>query len=257
MVVAIPSEHDMSVASIDHVDWPREVNPADVVPMDYDVAYIPLECEVSHIPTCDIAQDKQERERDAADAALATTVHVIPDATTTWTGLQLLCESIPHDDQAVVESPVPSTPATRRYESDLVVVLDMDQCLIHSTFFEPHEPMTPAPDGIDSFTIFSPDGRRAPIRVNKRPWVDDFLRAVTSRFETHVFTAATKEYANPILNVLDPTGIMLTKRWYRSSCSYYAKRRAYVKKLTRIVPSPERVVLVDRQHSHVLSGESL
>ncbi len=121
----------------------------------------------------------------------------------------------------------------REYESDLIVILDMDECLIHSKFLS-----TPG---------------------NKRPYLDEFLQQVTSRFETHVFTAAMEIYAKPVLDTLDPTGTMFAKRWYRETCSYDATNDVYVKNLHRLLPTPDqhrRVVLVDNNPFSFLANPS-
>lgn len=106
-----------------------------------------------------------------------------------------------------------------KYSSDLVVVLDMDECLIHSQFLSDRmvdkyrqiEDRPTAPGGssmnennynaggrgneepmmwttCDSFRINLPDGDL--VNVNKRPNLDLFLREITSKFETYIFTAA-------------------------------------------------------------------
>ena len=104
-----------------------------------------------------------------------------------------------------------------KYISDLIVVLDMDECLIHSQFlsdvdkyrqaeerpsssssssssFEPgggHHNASPDSlflNACDSFRISLPDGDL--VNVNKRPNLDLFLREITSKFETYIFTAA-------------------------------------------------------------------
>ncbi|KAL7529538.1 hypothetical protein ACHAWF_007531 [Thalassiosira exigua] len=105
--------------------------------------------------------------------------------------------------QAEDEKPRPEG----KYASDLVVVLDMDECLVHSQFLSDQlvdkyrqvEDRPSAPSNgtseeaimwstCDSFRINLPDGDL--VHVNKRPNLDLFLREVTSRFETYVFTAA-------------------------------------------------------------------
>ena len=109
-------------------------------------------------------------------------------------------------------------------KSDLIVVLDMDECLIHSQFlsdvdkyrqaeerpssssststsdtstsqstFEPGGGQHSPSDSLflnacDSFRITLPDGDL--VNVNKRPNLDLFLREITNKFETYIFTAA-------------------------------------------------------------------
>jgi len=158
-----------------------------------------------------------------------------------------------------------TTTTTRRsYDSDLVVVLDMDECLIHSQFLSsPNAAQvyahqlkqrrmnnTSAHGLVDSFRFSLPDGDL--VHVNLRPGLRDFLKAVTDRFETHVFTAAVELYANPLLDRLDSDGSMFAGRWYREHCAWDSRQGAYVKDLSRLPPLQQqkkddhsRVVLVD------------
>lgn len=51
-----------------------------------------------------------------------------------------------------------------------------------------------------------------------RPFVRNFLRNMSKRWEIIVFTAGQKEYADTILNELDPNGY-ISRRMYREHCS--------------------------------------
>ena len=139
-----------------------------------------------------------------------------------------------------------------RYESDLVVVLDMDECLLHSRFLS-HQASKLAYQvadvnkewnnkrNVDSFHITLPDGDV--VHVHPRPFLTDFLEQVTQRYETHIFTAAMSVYAKPVLDYLDPSD-QLAGRWYRESCVF--RDNAYVKDLNILnKPNLDRVVLVD------------
>ena len=129
-----------------------------------------------------------------------------------------------------------------RLKSDLIVVLDMDECLIHSQFISNNNAATadsyrqierrPSKASIkllESFRISLPDGDI--VQVNKRPGLDDFLNEVSRRFETHVFTAAMEVYACPVLDYLDPTNNIFANRFYRECCSHNAELGCYVKNL--------------------------
>ena len=98
----------------------------------------------------------------------------------------------------------------KKYDSDLIVVLDLDECLIHSEFGRdgdasrthqvqrgPGE-MQGVDGHVQSFNV-SDD-----IKVNMRPHVAEFLEAVTERYETYLFTAGTQSYANAVLDKLRP-----------------------------------------------------
>lgn len=120
----------------------------------------------------------------------------------------------------------------KKYSSDLIVILDMDECLIHSQFLSDrcvdkyrqvedrptnksrhptsHQNSQPQqrrhyPGGVgeeepDSllFTNAGCDSFRIHlpdgdlVNVNKRPNLDIFLSEITSKFETYIFTAAVE-----------------------------------------------------------------
>lgn len=134
---------------------------------------------------------------------------------------------------------------SRTYESDLVVVLDMDECLIHSHFLEgpgaeyahqvKREASSSSSSGatankpLETFEITLPDGER--VIVHERPYLHEFLEEVSSKYETHIFTAAMEVYAKPVLEVLDPDGKMFSGIWYRESCQLDSDVGAYIKDL--------------------------
>ena len=152
----------------------------------------------------------------------------------------------------------------RKYESDLVVVLDMDECLIHSQFLKgpgakyAHQvqrgtPSSNGETGVDTFHVTLPDGEQ--VLVHERPHLHDFLREVSSKYETHIFTAAMEVYAKPVLKMLDPHGDIFSGIWYRESCQLDSNIGAYIKNLGTICESCDndeqrqqrlnRTVLVD------------
>lgn len=145
------------------------------------------------------------------------------------------------------------------YESDLKVILDMDECLLHSIFLSsssqhhlahqvlPRTATTNTSHSVDTLRVVLPDNFDEVVQVQLRPGVLDFLDKVTQRFETHIFTAAVDVYAQPVLDQLDPHG-RLAGRWYRESCTLDPEHGAYVKALGRILRDEDclsRVVLVD------------
>ena len=145
----------------------------------------------------------------------------------------------------------------KQYSSDLVVVLDMDECLIHSQFLsdqlvdkyrQVEDRPTAFPSSFQpgyeeaesiilttcqSFRISLPDGDL--VNVNKRPNLDIFLKEITSRYETYIFTAAMEVYASPVLDVLDPHGEMFRGRFYRDTCVYSPDLGVYAKDLCEVL----------------------
>ncbi len=149
----------------------------------------------------------------------------------------------------------------RQYESDMIVVLDMDECLIHSKFMsnqqeaqryahqlraQNHQDLSSSGVAVDSFRVSLNDGTL--VHVHVRPGLFDFLQQVCSRYETHIFTAATAIYADPVLDYLESRlnedsnnsskdqKTSFAGRWYRPHCTYHSTRRAYVKDLNNLWP---------------------
>jgi Dullard-like phosphatase family protein len=146
----------------------------------------------------------------------------------------------------------------KQYNSDMIVVLDMDECLIHSKFLSNEQDAQlyayqlrqqaqhnePAESGFvsDSFRVCLHDGTL--VHVHVRPGLYEFLKLVCSRYETHIYTAATSIYADAVLDhleakinensVTNDTGF--AGRWYRQHCTFDSSRRAYVKDLNNLWP---------------------
>jgi Dullard-like phosphatase family protein len=138
---------------------------------------------------------------------------------------------------------------SRDEKSNLIVVLDLDECLIHSKFLnsvdvfrqyesdrERHTSFNDSPhdknETCDSFHLTLPDGER--VHVHKRPNLDTFLEHVTSRYDTYIFTAGMQVYASPLLDILDPENTRFKKRFYREHCTYDPNVNAYVKDLSHV-----------------------
>ena len=163
---------------------------------------------------------------------------------------------------------------TNGYTSDLVVILDMDECLIHSQFLDGpgakfahqvrrnnkvnHAWPTPAvkQDPVDTFQITLPDGEN--VLVHERPHLRKFLQTVSAKYETHVFTAAMEVYAKPVLDILDSKGTIFSKIWYREHCVLDRNMGAYVKNLDFQWGGDKlkRTVLVDNNPLSFLSHPS-
>jgi CTD small phosphatase-like protein 2 len=157
----------------------------------------------------------------------------------------------------------PSRPIAMKVPK-LKVVLDMDECLIHSIFNEGTQPgrmpfarpnappPSPPPQHIvpqklESFPLVMLD--KASCVVNKRPRIDWFLEQVALRFDSYVMTAGTRDYAEPLLDKLDPKRL-LKARFYRDSCVFHDGH--YFKDLTLVDQDPRRIVLVDNNPASVV-----
>lgn len=91
----------------------------------------------------------------------------------------------------------------------------MDETLIHSIFSDAGNSYRQAEarkmhaqsQGLESFELQMEDGDHA--IVNCRPGLREFMVEVSKHFEPVVFTAGLKCYADPLLNVIDPTGELM------------------------------------------------
>lgn len=129
----------------------------------------------------------------------------------------------------------------------LALVLDMDECLVHSKFQsenqyrqQEYRPSNQQ-EFVDSFEIEMDDGDRAV--VNKRPGLDTFLVEASKHFDVYVFTAGLEAYGKPILDALDPKGILFKGRFFRDSCEM--KKGMFLKDLRAVRSDLSRVILID------------
>lgn len=111
-----------------------------------------------------------------------------------------------------------------------ILVLDLDETLVHSSKFPPHPK-------VECFECGNPQ-----IRVFKRPGVDDFLLMCVSLFDTYIYTYGTIIYADPILDKLCPT-IRQDHRLYRHKCSFI--KGHIIKDLDRFNRPLTEVILIE------------
>ena len=76
----------------------------------------------------------------------------------------------------------------------------------------------------------------------KRPFVDEFIAAVGKKFEVVFFCSANEEYANKVLDVLDPKRIAAA-RLFKDSCD--EEQGMYTKNLARLGRDLRRTVIID------------
>lgn len=107
-----------------------------------------------------------------------------------------------------------------RHDRNYTLVLDLDETLIHCQ---------QDAEGNGVFLI--------------RPQAQDFLRMVSRYFEVVIFTAATQDYADAILNRLDSGHEWIDHRLYRDHTSFY--NNTYHKDLTRLGRCLSKTIIVD------------
>ena len=145
---------------------------------------------------------------------------------------------IPSADALAPEQLPSSLPEKGLYQPQLpedprkILVLDLDETLIHTSTFPPHKDV--------KSLKFDHDGKIDYVFL--RPDVEAFLERVAQMFEVFIFTASTKAYADPILDQLCPQ-IDQCHRFYRDSCKFSSKK---VKKdLTKFGKPLSQVIMID------------
>lgn len=93
---------------------------------------------------------------------------------------------------------------------DRLLIFDMDETLIAAKF-EGH-----IPTGFEATFKFPFKGTEISVRL--RPYVQDVLEKLAQWYEIIVFTAGQQEYADQILDFIDPQNTVFKKRLYRQDC---------------------------------------
>ena len=116
------------------------------------------------------------------------------------------------------------------------LVLDLDETLIHSAF----EPFRPKDDIKLRMKIKSEE---YDIHVLKRPYLDKFLSIVTQKYEVVIFTASISDYANPLLDQLDPYK-KISYRLFREHCTK-TDNGLFIKDLNKLGRNLKDVIIID------------
>jgi RNA polymerase II subunit A small phosphatase-like protein len=80
----------------------------------------------------------------------------------------------------------------------------------------------------------------------KRPFVDYFIDKLGPLYELVVFTASVPQYAEPLLELLDPKRL-IKHRLYRDSCTSF--NGMFIKDLSRLGREVEKACLIDNSLS--------
>ena len=126
------------------------------------------------------------------------------------------------------------------------LIFDMDETLIHAEILP--KSSTPIKDADFTITLKNTNDagevEEYNVFVKMRPFYDDCIENLSKYYEIVVFTAGEQEYADAILDVLDPDGF-ISHRLYRQHC-ICVNSQYYVKDL-RIIKDRDldQMVLVD------------
>lgn len=97
---------------------------------------------------------------------------------------------------------------------EFTLVLDLDETLIHSD--------STRSSASDEEIIVKIGNTIEKYYIKLRPYVREFLAKMGELFELVIFTAAMKEYADKVIDFLDPEGL-IKRRFYRDV--YYKNKR--------------------------------
>jgi carboxy-terminal domain RNA polymerase II polypeptide A small phosphatase len=97
-------------------------------------------------------------------------------------------------------------------------------------------------------------GETHTVFVKKRPGVDRFLEACAKSWEVVIFTASLSLYADPVMELLDPTGLCC-ERLYREHCVLVGG--CYVKDIAKLGRDLKRTLIIDNSPlSYALQPEN-
>ena len=116
-------------------------------------------------------------------------------------------------------------------KKEKVLAIDLDESIIHSSF-EPFE----NPDYILPIKLKSNNNNNiksedSNLYINIRPGFSDFLTSLSNYYEIFIFTAASSDYAIPIINLIDPEKI-IKKSYFREDCTLI-EEETYIKDLNK------------------------
>eukprot|EP00758_Cryptobia_borreli_P001757 Tbor_TRINITY_DN250_c0_g1::TRINITY_DN250_c0_g1_i1::g.12242::m.12242/K17616/CTDSPL2; CTD small phosphatase-like protein 2 len=122
--------------------------------------------------------------------------------------------------------PSPQVP----YKNRALLVLDLDETLVHAS-------VNRSSDCDFSFVV-NANGEQVWVYVKVRPFAQEFLKIVSGIFEICLFTASLSNYANRVIDYLDPTRVYIQHCLFREHCTYTSG--SYVKDLSRLLAGGAR-----------------
>ncbi|KAL2484322.1 SCP1-like small phosphatase 4 [Forsythia ovata] len=140
------------------------------------------------------------------------------------------------DQLDVASTLLPATlPKEKQKSKQITLVLDLDETLVHST-------LEHSDDADFTFPVFF-NMKDHIVYVKKRPHLQTFLERVAEMFEIVVFTASQSIYAKQLLDILDPDGMLISRRAYRESCIF--SEGIYIKDLTVLGVDLAKAAIID------------
>jgi CTD small phosphatase-like protein 2 len=134
--------------------------------------------------------------------------------------------------------PPPALPPKKADAPEYTLVLDMDETLLHCDVDITNLDQLP-----DHTFPVKFQGKEFTVHAWLRPSLHSFLDKIRGKFEVVVFTASQPQYANAILDILDPNQQHFQHRLFRQSCIEVEDN--HVKDLNVLGRDLSKVILVD------------
>ena len=96
-----------------------------------------------------------------------------------------------------------------------ILFIDLDETLIHSDIYDKKSFII---NNYDKILKFKYDNLYYYIGINFRKNLNFFLKSISKHFNIILFTASYKEYADVIIDHIDPENTIFKKRFYKESC---------------------------------------
>jgi len=114
------------------------------------------------------------------------------------------------------------------------LVLDLDETLVHCC--------TTMTTNSDVNFALDFNGTKFTVSAKFRPFVQHFLKTVSQWYEITVFTASQKVYADKVIDIMDPRGL-IKYRLYREDCTNVCGN--YVKDLSVLGRDLKKTIFID------------
>ena len=111
-------------------------------------------------------------------------------------------------------------PGKIRRSKKYLLVLDIDETLVHSEpMFTNCQPTANANKQFDKTLRFdNPGGSYDVYGVRFRPYLHEFIQRMSKLYDLAVYTASTRDYADAVMDIFDPSRTIFCARLYRENC---------------------------------------
>lgn len=111
-------------------------------------------------------------------------------------------------------------PPQPRRSKRYLLVLDIDETLVHSEPIMTNSQPTPhANQQFDKTLRFdNPNGTCDVYGIRFRPYLHEFIRRMSQVYDLAVYTASARDYADGVMDTLDPNRTIFCTRLYRENC---------------------------------------